>query len=104
MPPLSTHGEDPRTAGANRRRRQASTGQSAEAQERGARVCRFARPNHRGPYHTPTLPTLLPHISAGGQGFEEWEAGEVGGRNKGSEATVGVALGSRVRGIMSKWK
>ena len=29
-------------------------------------------------YHTPTLPTRLPHISAGGQEFEEWEAGEWG--------------------------
>ena len=28
---------------------------------------------------TPTLPTRLPHISAGRQEFEEWEAGEVGG-------------------------
>ena len=43
----------------------------------------LARANHLGPNNTPTLPTRLPHISAGGQEFEEWEAGEVGGRKKG---------------------
>ena len=35
---------------------------------------------------TPTLPTRLPHISAGEQEFEEWEAGEVGGRKRGQGA------------------
>ena len=43
----------------------------------------LARASRRGPYHTPTLPTRLPHISAGRQEFEEWEAGEVGEEKKG---------------------
>ena len=42
----------------------------------------LARANHLGPNNTPTLPTRLPHISAGEQEFEEWEAGEVGGSKK----------------------
>ena len=46
----------------------------------------LARANHLGPHHTPTLPTRLPHISAGEQEFEEWEAGEVGGSEKGPGA------------------
>ena len=43
---------------------------------------KLAITNHRGAYHTPTLPTRLPYISAGGQEFEEWEAGEVGGSKR----------------------
>ena len=52
----------------------------------------LARANHLGPYHTPTLPTRLPHISAGEQEFEEWEAGEVGGTVKKGRHGVPVGI------------
>ena len=71
MPPLATHGEDGR-----RQLPPPLTGRGRSA------APGLARANHRGPYHTPTLPTRLPHISAGGQEFEEWEAGEVWGRKR----------------------
>ena len=64
-----------RAAGANRRRRSRGRGRSAAPG--------LARANHLDPHHTPTLPTRLPHISDGKTGFEEWEAGEVGGSKKG---------------------
>ena len=64
-----------RAADANRRRRTQCRGRSAAPG--------FARANHLGPHHTPTLPTRLPHISDGKTEFEEWEAGEVGGSEKG---------------------
>ena len=73
MPPLATHGEDGR-----RQPPPPFTDRGRSA------VPGLARANHRGPYHTPTLPTRLPHISAGGQQeFEEWEAGKRGGGEKG---------------------
>ena len=72
MPPLAAA----RAADANRRRRPTDRGRSAAPG--------LARANHLGPHHTPTLPTRLPHISAGEQEFEEWEAGEVGGGKQGA--------------------
>ena len=51
-----------RAADANRRRRLTDRGRSAAPG--------LARANHLGPHHTPTLPTRLPHISAGEQEFE----------------------------------
>ena len=44
----------------------------------------LAHANHRGPYHPPTLPTRLPHISAGEQEFEEWNRAKWGGSKKGT--------------------
>ena len=64
-----------RAADANRRRRPTDRGRSAAPG--------LARANHLGPHHTPTLPTRLPHTSAGETEFEGWEAGEVGGSKKG---------------------
>ena len=74
VPPLATHGEDGR-----RQPPPPSTGRGRSA------APGLARANHRGPYHTPTLPTRLPHISAGGQAFEETgvrSGREVGGRKR----------------------
>ena len=84
-----------RAADANRRRRTQGRGRSAAPG--------LARANHLGPHHTPTLPTRLPHISDGKTGFEEWEAGEVGGSKKGprrllvssGETGPGVPAGRR---------
>ena len=75
-PPLATHGKDGR-----RQLPPPSTGRGRSA------APGLTRANHRGQYHNPTLPTRLPHISAGGQEFEKWEAGEVGGE-KGSGANT----------------
>ena len=76
LPPLATHSEDGR--------RQPPPPLTGMLTGRGrSAVPGLARANHHGPYQTPTLPTRLPHISAGGQEFEEWDAGEVGGRKKG---------------------
>ena len=74
MPHPSPH--TARTAGANW-----PSPFTGRRQERGA--AGLARANHRGLYHTPTLSTRLPHIYAGGHEFEEWEAGEVGGKGLG---------------------
>ena len=85
-----------RAADVNHRRRTQGRGRSAAPG--------FARANHLGPHHTPTLPTRLPHISDGKTEFEEWEAGEVGGSKKGprrllvssGETGPGVPAGRRM--------
>ena len=51
--------------------------------EAGARRLGLPAPTTSTLDHTPTLPTRLPHIPDGKTGFEEWEAGEVGGSKKG---------------------
>ena len=76
MPPLTSHGEDDR--------RQPPPPSNGPRQERGARACprqpprRSAQATHPHSTHPP-----IPYISAGRQEFEGWEAGEVGGGEKG---------------------
>ena len=56
----------------------------------------LARANHVGLHNTPTLPNRLPHISAGRQEFEGWEAGEVGGKEK-------TTLKAIAKGVKGPW-
>ena len=80
MPPLATHGEDGR-----RHPPPPLTGRGRSA------ASGLARANHRGPHHTPTLPTRLPHISAGGQEFEECGKRATCGGEKGSRLPMSAA-------------
>ena len=77
-----------RSAGATPRRltrrgRPAPTAAAVHGAEAGARRPGLPAPTTSTLDHTPTLPTRLPHIPDGKTGFEEWEAGEVGGSKKG---------------------
>ena len=72
MPPLATHGEDDR-------RRYALTGRGRSAAP-GLAPWPRQPPRPIPPPRSTHPPTT--HISARGQEFEEWEAGEVGGERK----------------------
>ena len=79
-----------RSAGATPRRltrrgRPAPTAAAVHGAEAGARRPGLPAPTTSTLDHTLTLPTRLPHIPDGKTGFEEWEAGEVGGSKKGPE-------------------
>ena len=71
MPPLATQGEDGR-----RQPPPTLTGRGRSAAHG------LARANHRGLYHTPTLPTRLPHISAVGAGVRGVGSERSGGENE----------------------
>ena len=98
-----------RSAGATPRRltrrgRPAPTAAAVHGAEAGARRLGLPAPTTSTLDHTPTLPTRLPHTPDGKTGFEEWEAGEVGGSKKGprrllvssGETGPGVPAGRRM--------